>query len=236
MEYDNTNESNTIITEYGLDTVVHRYFQVDGQPSTLSGFPQYYDSLGGDGMSGRDTNLLDQYGDSGENFCASDATPRMFINSALPSFDFFISPEREISRLSVDPSEFSKFIPIDRKLPPREVTEKTIVKLYVQFILYCNPKVDLNQDTSELEISFKAPPKSNGTVFNIFKLFQLVQRLEKKADDNDREINSWNDLALALGVKKTPESSTQKVQQYAARLKVCQSPRLESKSVASLTS
>lgn len=64
---------------------------------------------------------------------------------------------------------------------------------------------------------FRAPPKSDGKSFNPFLLFRLLTRLENK------DIKTWSDLVIELGVEPPdPEKnqSTQKVQQYAVRLKV----------------
>lgn len=104
-----------------------------------------------------------------------------------------------------------------RSLPTRAVTNGNLDDAYVNFILYCNPMVALDTDTTELRKSFRAPPKSDGKSFSTFTLFRLIEKLEQK------EIKTWAQLALDLGVE-APSSekgqSTQKVQQYAVRLKV----------------
>ncbi|KAF8468351.1 ARS binding protein 2-domain-containing protein [Kalaharituber pfeilii] len=105
------------------------------------------------------------------------------------------------------------FTPTDRSLPSRDVTNETLDDAYVAFILYCNPSVPLNCDTTELRKAFRLPPKSDGKTFNVHDLLQLIMRLEQK------EIKTWTKLAIELGVERTPDQSTQKVQQYAVRLK-----------------
>lgn len=104
-----------------------------------------------------------------------------------------------------------------RSLPSRDVTDETIDDAYVAFILYCNPTVPLSVDSTELRRGFRAPPKSDGKSFETFKLFELIRKLERK------EIKSWSQLALSLGVEPPnaeKKQSAQKVQQYAVRLKV----------------
>lgn len=105
------------------------------------------------------------------------------------------------------------FTPTDRALPAREVTDETLDDAYVTFILYCNPSVPLDCDTTELRKAFRLPPKSDGKTFNVYELLQLIMRLEQK------EIKTWTKLAIELGVERTPDQSAQKVQQYAVRLK-----------------
>lgn len=104
-----------------------------------------------------------------------------------------------------------------RSLPTRAVTNDNLDDAYVDFIMYCNPLVGLDTDTTELRKIFRAPPKSDGKSFSTFILFQLIEKLEQK------EIKTWAQLALDLGVE-APSSekgqSSQKVQQYAVRLKV----------------
>lgn len=104
-----------------------------------------------------------------------------------------------------------------RALPPRDVTEENIVDAYAAFILYCNPYFPLDIDTSDLRRIFQTPPRSDGKDFDIFTLWGLVQRFDSK------EIKTWTQLALELGVEPpTAErgGSVQKVQQYSVRLKV----------------
>lgn len=105
----------------------------------------------------------------------------------------------------------------DRTLPPRDVTDDTLDDAYVAFVLYCNPIVAPSTDTTELRKGFRAPPKSDGKTFNTFTLLGLIRRFESK------EIRTWTQLALQLGVESPvmeKNQSAQKVQQYAVRLKV----------------
>lgn len=105
-----------------------------------------------------------------------------------------------------------------RILPSREVTDETIDNTYVMFILYCNPNVPSSVDTSELRRTFRCPPRSDGKSFSIFTLFELIRKLDNK------ELKTWIQLAMELGVQPPSVEkgqSTQKVQQYAVRLKVC---------------
>ena len=110
------------------------------------------------------------------------------------------------------------YTPGDRELPDKRVTDETIDDAYVTFIMYCNPSVPLDCDTAELRKVFRQPPKSDGKTFNVYLLLQLIEKLERK-----EVIKTWTKLATELGVEKTPDSSAQKVQQYAVRLKVCDS-------------
>lgn len=105
-----------------------------------------------------------------------------------------------------------------RCLPLRDVTDRSIGDAYVAFILFCNPTIPLDTDTSDLKALFWTPPRSDGKTFDIFILFQLICKLETK------EIKTWAELALELGVELPAldkGQSPQKVQQYAVRLKVC---------------
>lgn len=93
---------------------------------------------------------------------------------------------------------------------------------YTQFILYCNPSIPDDVDTTELRKGFRAPPRSDNKSFDPFVLFGLISRLEAK------EIKTWTDLVVEFGVERPDpdkNQSTQKVQQYAVRLKVA-SPSL----------
>lgn len=110
----------------------------------------------------------------------------------------------------------SSYLPADRALPSRDVTDDSIDEAYAQFILYCNPGFGLDADTSELRKAFRTPPKSESKSFSTFRLFELIAKLEAK------EIKTWTELALELGVEKPNAEkgqSTQKVQQYTVRLK-----------------
>ena len=102
-------------------------------------------------------------------------------------------------------------------LPDRNVSADTIEEAYVSFIFYCNPAVPLDTDTAALREAFRTPPKSGGKSFSTFTLFDLVRRFESK------EIKTWAELALRLGVEPPDQDkgqSSQKIQQYAVRLKV----------------
>ena len=110
----------------------------------------------------------------------------------------------------------ASFVPTDRSLPSRDVSDNNIDESYALFILYCNPSFSTSTDTSELRKSFRAPPKSEGKSFSTYNLFELISKLEAK------EIKTWTELALELGVEKPNAEkgqSTQKVQQYTVRLK-----------------
>ncbi|KAL1889202.1 hypothetical protein Sste5346_009060 [Sporothrix stenoceras] len=101
-------------------------------------------------------------------------------------------------------------------LPDRIVTATTIEDAYVSFILACNPAVSPSTDTTALREAFRTPPRSDGKSFSIFTLYQLICQLE------EREIKTWAELALKLGVEPPDQDkgqSSQKIQQYAVRLK-----------------
>ncbi len=100
-----------------------------------------------------------------------------------------------------------------------KVNNHTIDDAYVQFILFCNPSIALDTDTAELRRGFRAPPKSDGKAFSPYDLFTLIAKLEDKKDG----IDNWTKLVLELGVEPPDMGngqSSQKVQQYAVRLKV----------------
>lgn len=106
--------------------------------------------------------------------------------------------------------------PTDRSLPSRSVTDANITDVYVSFILYCNPSFAPDIDKSELRRAFNNPPKSDNKEFEVFRLFELIQLFDTK------EIKTWNQLALDLGVEPPDTDkgqSVQKVQQYSVRLK-----------------
>jgi hypothetical protein len=109
----------------------------------------------------------------------------------------------------------ASYTPTDRSLPDKHVADETLDDAYVAFILYCNPSVPLDCDTAELRKAFRQPPKSDGKTFSTYNLLQLIEKFER------RDIKTWTRLAIELGVERTPDSSAQKVQQYAVRLKVC---------------
>ncbi|KAL5052132.1 hypothetical protein BDW71DRAFT_170240 [Aspergillus fruticulosus] len=103
-----------------------------------------------------------------------------------------------------------------RSLPSREITDENIDDAYVLFIFYCNPNVPLSADSTELRKTFRCPPRSDGKSFSIFTLWELIKKLDNK------ELKTWIQLAIELGVEPPDmekKQSTQKVQQYAVRLK-----------------
>ncbi|KAK4142790.1 ARS binding protein 2-domain-containing protein [Dichotomopilus funicola] len=103
-----------------------------------------------------------------------------------------------------------------RILPERNVTGASIEDAYVAFILYCNPGVPLETDSATLRDAFRTPPKSGGKSFSTHTLFELIKKLET------RELKTWAELALKLGVEPPDQEkgqSSQKIQQYAVRLK-----------------
>ncbi|KAK5660647.1 hypothetical protein OQA88_12011 [Cercophora sp. LCS_1] len=101
-------------------------------------------------------------------------------------------------------------------LPDRNVTDDSIEDAYVDFVLYCNPAVPLDTETNALREAFRTPPKSGGKSFSTFTLYELIKKLENK------ELKTWAELALKLGVEPPDQEkgqSSQKIQQYAVRLK-----------------
>ena len=111
----------------------------------------------------------------------------------------------------------SHFEPADRDTPSRDVSDDTIDHAYATFVLYCNPNFPTTIDTSELVKLFRTPPKSDGNAFSTWALFELIRKFDAK------EIKTWTQLALDLGVEPPDTDkgqSTQKVQQYSVRLKV----------------
>ncbi|KAK3077332.1 hypothetical protein LTS18_010558, partial [Coniosporium uncinatum] len=130
-------------------------------------------------------------------------------HTASPRFANLSSPNQARQQL---PS----FIPNDRALPSRDVNDDTIDEAYAAFILYCNPYFPTSVDTAELRKVFRAPPKSDGKSFSTWTLFELIRRYDEK------DIKTWTELALELGVEKPvieKGQSAQKVQQYSVRLK-----------------
>ncbi|KAG7285572.1 hypothetical protein NEMBOFW57_010201 [Staphylotrichum longicolle] len=112
---------------------------------------------------------------------------------------------------SYDPSQSST-----RRLPDRDVNGTSIEDAFVAFILYCNPGVPPETDSAALREAFRTPPKSGGKSFSTFALFELIKKLETK------ELKTWAELALKLGVEPPDQEkgqSSQKIQQYAVRLK-----------------
>ncbi|KAL2147961.1 hypothetical protein VTI28DRAFT_16 [Corynascus sepedonium] len=103
-----------------------------------------------------------------------------------------------------------------RTLPDRGVNDRSIEDAYVAFILYCNPAVPAETDSTALREAFRTPPKSGGKSFSTYTLFELIKQLESK------ELKTWAELALKLGVDPPDQEkgqSSQKIQQYAVRLK-----------------
>ncbi|KAL4802772.1 ARS binding protein 2-domain-containing protein [Aspergillus unguis] len=103
-----------------------------------------------------------------------------------------------------------------RTLPSRDITDENIDDAYILFIFYCNPNVSLAADSTELRKTFRCPPRSDGKSFSIFTLWELIKKLDNK------ELKTWIQLAIELGVEPPDmekKQSTQKVQQYAVRLK-----------------
>ena len=118
-------------------------------------------------------------------------------------------PNASITKPSQEPSK--------RTLPPTDVTDENLDERYVQFILYCNPSISDAVDTTELRVGLRSPPRSDGKNYSPFVIFRLISRLEAK------DIKSWTSLVVEMGVELPDASknqSTQKVQQYAVRLKV----------------
>ncbi|KAF2716796.1 hypothetical protein K431DRAFT_278181 [Polychaeton citri CBS 116435] len=121
-----------------------------------------------------------------------------------------------VTNLGQDSLRNAKEAPQQRSLPSRNVSAEDIADSFVGFILYCNPQFGLDVDTSDLRSSFLSPPKSDDNSFHTFDLFRLIEKLDSK------EIKTWGQLALDLGVQPPDVSkgqSSQKVQQYTVRLK-----------------
>lgn len=104
----------------------------------------------------------------------------------------------------------------DRSLPSRDVTAETLSEAYVSFILYCNPQILLDVDTTTLRMTFQSPPKSDNKDFDVYRLYELIRQFDAK------EIKTWAQLVMELGVEAPDTAkgqSVQKVQQYSVRLK-----------------
>jgi hypothetical protein len=126
------------------------------------------------------------------------------------------SPRFSARSPTSQPQQLATRYPDDRTPPPRDVSNTTIDDAYAAFILYCNPSFATSTDTSELVKLFRTPPKSDGNAFSSWMLFELIRKFEAK------EIKTWTQLALDLGVAPPDTDkgqSTQKVQQYSVRLK-----------------
>jgi hypothetical protein len=106
----------------------------------------------------------------------------------------------------------------DRSLPSKDFTDdQAFEDAYVTYVLYCNPTISLDVDTTDLRRNFAMPPRSDSKTFSTKLLFELLKKLDTK------EIKTWVELALELGVEKPnveKGQSSQKVQQYSVRLKV----------------
>lgn len=143
-------------------------------------------------------------------------------NSQTPPAPANASPRfSAVSPTSQPKQAASNFVPDDRDPPSRHVSDDTIDDAYARFVLYCNPNFAASTDTAELVKLFRTPPKSDGNAFSTWTLFELIRKFDAK------EIKTWTQLALDLGVKppNTDEGqSTQKVQQYSVRLKVRTAP------------
>ncbi|MCJ1285340.1 hypothetical protein MMC26_004680 [Xylographa opegraphella] len=103
-----------------------------------------------------------------------------------------------------------------RSLPSTDIDNESVDEAYVQFIFYCNPSIPLSTDATELKRGFRTMPKTDGNCFDTFALFLLIKKLEAK------EIETWSQLVIELGVEPpdtTKNQSSQKVQQFAVRLK-----------------
>ena len=109
------------------------------------------------------------------------------------------------------------YLNYQRTLPPTDVTNEDLDDRYLQFILYCNPSIPDAVDPTELKQGLRSPPRSDGKNYCPWVIYRLIARLESK------EIKSWTSLVVEMGVELPDASrnqSTQKVQQYAVRLKV----------------
>ncbi|KAJ6786371.1 hypothetical protein PWT90_02858 [Aphanocladium album] len=101
-------------------------------------------------------------------------------------------------------------------LPNRAVTADTIEDAYIAFIFYCNPALPADCDTVSLREAFRNPPRSGGKVFEPFTIYELVRKFYSK------EIKTWTELTMKLGVEPpdpSKEESVQKIAQYGVRLK-----------------
>lgn len=123
------------------------------------------------------------------------------------------SDELAARQLQGDASELQE----QRSLPDHNVTSASVEDAYVQFIFYCNPTLSSSLPATELRRGFRSMPRADGKSFEIYSLYELIRKLEKG------EIGTWNNLVLQLGVDPpdvSKQQSSQKLQQYAVRLKV----------------
>ena len=146
---------------------------------------------------------------------ASIPQPRISMDEAVLMHSSNRASPR-IENTALPASVWTGFKPTDRSLPSRDVKGDTITDAFVQFVLYCNPSFGLDTDTTTLASTFSSPPKSDSKDFETFRLFELIKKFDAK------EIKTWTQLALELGVEAPDTSkgqSAQKVQQYSVRLK-----------------
>ena len=149
------------------------------------------------------------------------ATASMIDPNLAHQFSFSHVPQGYASNAAIamgnEAIQEQEEIQEQRTLPERDVTDETIDDAYVQFLLYCNPSIPTDVDTTEVKKGFRNPPRSDGKSFSIYELWKLIMRLERK------DIKTWTQLVTEMGVELPDTSknqSTQKVQQYAVRLKV----------------
>ncbi|WPH04082.1 Hypothetical protein R9X50_00696700 [Acrodontium crateriforme] len=149
-----------------------------------------------------------------QNIPGGNAQTRQSSNDAPGSMQ---PPSISPQPLRATPARVSSPIRLpERALPPRNVTADSITDAFVSFILYCNPHFPLDIDTAMLKSGFEGPPKSDNKEFQTYRLFELIRKFDAK------EIKTWGQLALDLGVEAPDVSkgqSVQKVQQYSVRLK-----------------
>ncbi|ODQ51612.1 hypothetical protein SAICODRAFT_26696 [Saitoella complicata NRRL Y-17804] len=104
--------------------------------------------------------------------------------------------------------------PTDRHLPDcSNPTPEKFTRMYVDFIIYCNPAVPLTHRTTPLEEAFNSVPKSDDKSFPIWDVFELHKRLQSG------EIKNWASLAAELGVRRPTKQNKQKLTQYGHKLK-----------------
>lgn len=123
-------------------------------------------------------------------------------------------PARPSPRISHVPTNSN--VPDIRSLPARNIARGSVEDAYVQFIMYANPNISQFADSTELRRTFRCPPRSDSKSFDTYTLWELVRLLEEK------ELKTWSELAIRLGVELPSAEkgqSSQKVQQYSARLK-----------------
>lgn len=132
--------------------------------------------------------------------------------SALGRSAYSMSPPLSVS----DTARTPRSMPTTntRRMPNARITRDAIENSYVSFILHANPAIPSSTDTSELRKALKLIPKSDGKVFDLFNLWELIRRLD------GGELKTWIQLAVELGVEPPMAGqSAQKVQQYVVRLK-----------------